>query len=92
MFAALVPPAPRGDSELAAEAEELAENLRRWGFPVRHAGSFGFDFVALEAFFDALTERWVLRVAAADLPTALFAEIAERVASWWNGRWRSRAA
>ena len=92
MFAALAPPNAWGESEAAGEAQQLAASLAAKGFPVRHAGSFGFDFVATEAFFDTKTDRYVLRVASADLPPALFAQVADGVGSWWTQRWRSRAA
>ena len=50
------------------------------------------DFVAVEGFFDSAAERYLLRVAAADLPTAVSAEIADGIADWWTRRWRRRLA
>jgi len=91
-FAALVPPRPWGESEAVAEAGELAETLTDGGFPVRHAGSFGFDFVAVEGFFDTAVERYLLRVAAADLPTTVSARIADGIGAWWTRRLRCRVA
>jgi hypothetical protein len=91
-FTALVPLHPWQESEAVAAVEQLAKTLADGGFPVRHAGSFGFDFVALEGFFDRGLERYLLRVAATDLPAAVAAEIADSIAAWWRRRWRRRVA
>ena len=90
-FAALVPPRPWEESEAVAEARQLVE-MQGWRFPVRHGGSFGFDFVAVEGFFDTAVERYLLRVAAADLPTTVSARIADGIGAWWTRRWRRRVA
>jgi hypothetical protein len=92
MFVALVLRCEWDEAHACAAAEDLARAAARKGFPVRHAGSFGFDFVATEAFFDTLLNRYVLRIAPADLPTALFARVAGEIASWWRSRSRARAA
>lgn len=91
-FAALVPPRPCAQRDVVCEAEQLAGALADKELPVRHAGSFGFDFVAVESFFDTTEERHLLRVAAADLPTAVSAQIADGIADWWERRWRRRVA
>jgi hypothetical protein len=62
------------------------------GLPVRHAGSFGFDFVAIDGYFDTDTERHLVRVAAADLPEAVSARISDGITGWWMRRWRRRVA
>jgi hypothetical protein len=91
-FAALLPPRPCGEREVVAEVEQLAAALTDGGLPVRHAGSFGFDFVALDSFFDTAVERHLVRVAAADLPAMVSARIADDIATWWTRRWRRRVA
>ena len=39
-------------------AEDMSRDLGGKGFPIRHAGSFGFDFAATEWFRDATTDRY----------------------------------
>jgi nitroreductase len=92
LFAALVPPCGWGEGEAVEEAELLAASLADNGLPVRHAGSFGFDFVAIEGFFDTGVERHLLRVAAADLPKAVSTRITDGITAWWTRRWRRRVA
>lgn len=92
MFAALVPPSCWSETEAAGEAEQLAAALAHGGLPVRHAGSFGFDFVAAEGFFDTDANQHLLRVAMADLPRPICARVTDGIADWWARRWRSRAA
>jgi hypothetical protein len=67
---------------------ELCADLRRRGLPLRHAGSFGFDFGAAEWSKDRLRDRYVVRIAAADLPTSLWDEVIAAVAAWWTARER----
>jgi hypothetical protein len=92
MFAALVPPSLWSETEAAGEAELLAVALARGGLPVRHAGSFGFDFVAVEGFFDTGINQHLLRVAMADVPSPICARVTDGISDWWARRWRSRAA
>lgn len=92
MFAALVPPSLWSETEAAGEAEQLAAALARYRLPVRHAGSFGFDFVAVEGLFDTGANQHLLRVAMADLPSSMCARVTDAIADWWTRRWRTRAA
>ena len=92
LFVGLVPPRGWTEAEATAVAAHMAAFLVRSGFPVRHAGSFGFDFVAIDNYFDSVTDQSVLRLAFADLPLPLFAHLAEAIATWWAGRQRIRAA
>jgi len=52
--------------------------------PVRHAGSFGFDFAATEWFHDTLSDRFMIRIAVPDLPTSLWDDISKAIAKWWS--------
>jgi hypothetical protein len=69
-------------------AEELSRDLGASGLLLRHAGSFGFDFGATEWFHDSITDRYLVRIAVPDLPTALWNEVAEAIAQWWSRRER----
>jgi hypothetical protein len=67
---------------------ELSADLGRRGLPLRHAGSFGFDFGAAEWSKDRIRDRYVVRLAAADLPTSLWDEVIAAVAAWWKAHER----
>ena len=67
---------------------ELCEDLGRRGLPLRHAGSFGFDFGAAEWSRDRTRDRYVVRIAAADLPTSLWDDVVVAVAAWWKAHER----
>lgn len=92
LFTTLVPPYTWQEGEAAQEAGQLAAWLAGGGLPVRHAGSFGFDFVTVEGFFDTAVERHLLRVGAADLPQAVSSRIADGIANWWTRRWQPQVA
>jgi len=65
-------------------ATDLCGDLRKAGLPLRHAGSFGFDFGAAEWFRDTTRDRYVVRIAVPDLPTLLWDEVARAVVQWWS--------
>lgn len=71
---------------------ELCADLRRRGLPMRHAGSFGFDFGAAEWARDRLRNRYVVRIAVADLPTSLWDEVTSAAAAWWKAHERQVSA
>ncbi len=72
------------EQEARRIAADLSEDLSKTGLPLRHAGSFGFDFAATEWFHEATCDRYLVRIAVPDLPTTLWDEVAHAVARWWS--------
>lgn len=64
-------------------AISLSEDLGRSGLPIRHAGSFGFDFAATEWFHDRISDQYVVRISVPDLPALLWDKLTQAVAKWW---------
>jgi len=62
----------------------LCADLGRKGLPLRHAGSFGFDFGTAEWSHDRSRDCYVIRIAVSDLPTSLWDEVTVVVAAWWK--------
>jgi hypothetical protein len=74
-----------GDENDAREvASELSADLQKAGLPFRHAGSFGFDFGAAEWMYHGVSRRYAVRIAVADLPSALWDEITAAIIKWWS--------
>lgn len=71
------------EQEARQVATDLSDDLSKVGLPVRHAGSFGFDFVATEWCYHRPSSRYVVRIAVADLATSLWDQVAQAVAQWW---------
>ena len=69
---------------------ELCADMERAGLPLRHAGSFGFDFGAAEWSRDRIRGCYVVRIAAPDLPSAAWDQVIEAVASWWKAHQSKR--
>jgi hypothetical protein len=88
LYLALEPNRPVDEEKARALAEDLSSDLSKMGLLIRHAGSFGFDFGATEWFHDSITDRYLVRIAVPDLPTALWDEVAQAVAQWWSGHER----
>jgi hypothetical protein len=89
LFLTLRPNAELSVDSAKTMAAELADDLIWTEVPVSHAGSFGFDFVAIEWFADPLIRRNVLRLAASDVPIQWIDRIAEGITRWW---WRRASA
>ena len=66
----------------------MSNDLARAGLPIQHAGSFGFDFAATEWFRNPATDRYSVRIAVPDLPTAIWNDLVEAIARWWSAHQR----
>jgi hypothetical protein len=84
LYLTLSPAQDIDESQARQIAHELSSDLTKLGMPLRHAGSFGFDFGATEWFHDTISNRYLVRVAVPDLPTALWDEVANAIAAWWS--------
>jgi hypothetical protein len=74
---------PLDEAAARRAAAQMSDDLGRLGFPIRHAGSFGFDFAATEWFHNSTTDQYSVRITVSDLPTPLWDELTEAVADWW---------
>jgi len=72
------------DEQGARQAAEAMSGALRSPYPIRHAGSFGFDFAATEWFHDATSDQYGVRVAVPDLPTLLWNDLVTAIAQWWD--------
>lgn len=73
------------DERAAREAaSKMSDDISRAGFPMRHAGSFGFDFAATEWCRDILSGGFGVRIAVPDIPTAIWDEQSGAIARWWS--------
>ncbi|MBV9776959.1 MAG: hypothetical protein JO143_07915 [Acetobacteraceae bacterium] len=82
LFLTLDPGTEQNENEARSVASALAHALHEAGLPVRQAGSFGFDFAVIDAFPAVGSERFILRLAVADLPGAVVDAIATEAAAW----------
>lgn len=86
LYLALVPDQVFQLGDVKRLAGDMCSALAEQGLPIRHAGSFGFDFVAVEWFPDPLLRRNVIRVAGGDLPGPTVGQIGDAIATWWLRR------
>jgi hypothetical protein len=83
LYVTLSPKNPFDETAARQAAAKMSEDLEAAGFPIRHAGSFGFDFAATEWGRDPRTGRYVVRVAVSDFPTELWDDLAQAILRWW---------
>ena len=65
-------------------AERMSNDLSERGLPMRHAGSFGFDFAAAEWCQSSVSRGYRVRLSVPDLPTVLWDDVLQAVAEWWR--------
>ncbi|HKO72985.1 MAG TPA: hypothetical protein VJV58_18815 [Bradyrhizobium sp.] len=90
LYVTLAPKRTLDEKQTKQTAADLCDDLRKAGLPVRHAGSFGFDFGAVEWFRDTTRNRYVLRIAVPDLPTPVWDQVATAVVQWWSAHEEQR--
>jgi hypothetical protein len=90
LYVTLAPKRLLDEKQTRQVAAELCGDLTKAGLPLRHAGSFGFDFGAAEWFRDTTRNRYMVRIAVPDLPTLLWDEAARAMAEWWAKHQESR--
>ncbi|HZR85398.1 MAG TPA: hypothetical protein VFB02_01280 [Bradyrhizobium sp.] len=84
LYVTLDSPKPFDETTAGRAAAAMSDDLAAAGLPIRHAGSFGFDFAATEWFHSPLTGQYSVRVAVPDLPTALWDDLTDAIARWWS--------
>jgi hypothetical protein len=84
LYVTLAPKRRLDEQQARQVAADLCRDLGEAGLPLHHAGSFGFDFGAAEWFHDRSRDRYAVRIAVPDLPTALWDGVAQAVARWWS--------
>jgi hypothetical protein len=84
LYVTLAPKRMLDEKQTKQMAADLCGDLRKAGLPLRHAGSFGFDFGGAEWFRDTTRNRYVVRIAVPDLPTPLWDQVAQAVVQWWS--------
>jgi len=84
LYLTLAPAVRRNAAAVWRTADELCHLLSQQALPVKHAGSFGFDFTALDCFDDPISARPVLRIATGDLPTGTVDRIVDAIAEYWG--------
>lgn len=84
LYVTLAPKRTLDEKQTKQMAADLCDYVGKAGLPLRHAGSFGFDFGAAEWFRDTIRNRYVLRVAVPDLPIPLWDQVARAVVQWWS--------
>jgi len=75
--------APLDEAAARQAAGAMSSELSAAGFPIHHAGSFGFDFAATEWFYDPTADRYSVRVAISDLPSEIWSDLMRAIRDWW---------
>ncbi|MBR0754053.1 hypothetical protein JQ604_17860 [Bradyrhizobium jicamae] len=92
LYLTLASTQPFDEASARRASAQMSDDLAKAGLPIRHAGSFGFDFAATEWFHNATTDRYSVRLAVPDLPTPLWEELTQAIAQWWLAHQREGVA
>jgi hypothetical protein len=84
LYLTIAPGAELRVQDVKRAASALCAALSGKGLPARHAGSFGFDFIAIEWFCDPRTGKYVMRIAPGDGPASMIDALAEGIVSWFG--------
>jgi hypothetical protein len=90
VYVTLAPERTLDEKQAKQLAADLCDDLGSAGLPLRHAGSFGFDFGAAEWFRDTIRNRYVVRIAVPDLPTPLWDQVAQAIVQRWSAHEEQR--
>jgi hypothetical protein len=82
LFCTIAPPGAASRDETRPLVEALTARLNEAGVPARRAGSFGFDFVAVDEFSDVWRNREAIRLSMADLPVPCIERLVDTVTGW----------
>jgi len=91
LYLALVPGGEFKIRNAKRAAATLCDALSKEGHPVKHAGSFGFDFIAMEWFPEPTLKRHAIRVTGADLPGDVIDGVSAAIERWWTRNHLDRA-
>ena len=82
LFFTLAPGGNWNETEARGMAKSLVEYLHSARLPIRHAGSFGFDFAVADAFPAIDSDNFVLRIGFGDLPDELVRTMVDEIGIW----------
>jgi hypothetical protein len=84
LYLTISPAADLRVQDVKRAASALSAALSEKALPARHAGSFGFDFIAIEWFSDPRTGKYVMRIAPGDGPQSMIDALADGIVDWFS--------
>jgi hypothetical protein len=86
LYLTIAPSADLRIRDVKRAASALCAALSARGLPARHAGSFGFDFIAVEWFTDVRTGKHVMRIAPGDGPSSMIDALGDGIVDWFSAQ------